>query len=48
MVKGRTQSSNQPLWAHLFIVADRPIDQMAPYKIADLLMIAYGTFKELF
>jgi len=28
-------------------MADRPIDQRAPYKIADLLMIAYGTFKEL-
>jgi hypothetical protein len=29
------------------IPADRPIDQMARYKIADLLMIADGTFKEL-
>ena len=28
-------------------MADRPIDQMAPYKIAALLMIVYGTFKEL-
>jgi hypothetical protein len=30
-----------------FIMADRPIDQMARYKIVDSLMIAYGSFKKL-
>jgi len=28
-------------------MADRPIDPVARYKTADLLMIANGTFKEL-
>jgi hypothetical protein len=30
-----------------FIMANRPIDQMARYKIVDSLMIAYGSFKKL-
>ena len=30
-----------------FIMADRPIDPMARYKIVDSLMIAYGAFKKL-